>query len=118
MTDFRDEFILYQFEKMGFKGSDDMADAALNIISFLESVTRLCELKSNNDFVRKAVLHDGKWYFPLTLDGLHALYSEISDAEYKRLLQWLDEKDIISQHKLDDSKIGYSLNDRIRVYLK
>ncbi len=116
--------ILSYLENLGFIANYRTADAAINIIIYLDSIRHICEAASKEPRAKKpadALFFDGKWWAMISRRELNNICPYIYQSTLRRLLKWLDNENVVNMHKFDvksqNGNIGYSLNEQIIRFL-
>ena len=124
MRDIKDAIILNLLEGIGFKADYRTADAAINIIIYLDSLRHICEAASKEPRAKnptEAIFYDGKWWALIKRRELNNICPHISQNTLRRLLKWLDNENVVNMHKFDvksqNGNIGYALNEQIIRFL-
>ena len=124
MRDLKDAIILNLLEGLGFKANYRTADAAINIIIYLDSKRRICEAASKEPRAKElqdALFFNDKWWALISCKDLKNICPSVSQSTLRRLLVWLDYQNIVNVHKFDiksqNGNIGYSLNEQIIRFL-
>ena len=119
MTDFREAFVKHELEKHEITEDKRIVDAALEIIFFLDYVSKFSEANKEDGSERKTRFINGKWWIPTTIDDMWGLCPKIKKEELVSLVQWLEDENIVNNIVLDKEQeiIGYSLSKHISKYL-